>query len=35
MWLGEILGVDDEPLPEHESEPEPEIVPNTHPTVQP
>lgn len=35
MWLGEILGVNAEPLPEHETEPEPEIIPNTHPTVKP
>ena len=35
MWLGENLGVNAEPLPEHETEPEPEIIPNTHPTVKP
>lgn len=35
MWMGEILGVHAEPLPEHDSEPEEEIVPNTQPTVKP
>jgi aromatic ring-cleaving dioxygenase len=34
MWLGEILDVNSEPLPDH-AEAEPEIVPNTHPTVEP
>jgi DOPA 4,5-dioxygenase len=35
MWLGEILGVNAGPLPERETEPEPDIVPNTNPTVKP
>ncbi len=35
MWLGERLDIDATPLPGHETEPEPEIVPNTHPMVQP
>ena len=34
LWLGEILDINEGPLPEHE-DPEPEIVPNTHPTVTP
>jgi aromatic ring-cleaving dioxygenase len=34
MWLGEILGVNAAPLPEH-GDSEPEIVPNTNPTVKP
>jgi aromatic ring-cleaving dioxygenase len=34
MWLGEKLDIDPEPLPERE-DPVPEIVPNTHPTVEP
>lgn len=35
MWLGEILGINVEPLPEQQTEPEPEIVPNTQPTMKP
>lgn len=35
MWLGENLGVHAEPLPEHDDEPEGEIIPNTNPTVKP
>lgn len=35
MWMGENLGVHAEPLPEHDDKPEPEIVPNTNPTVTP
>lgn len=35
MWMGENLGVRAEPLPEHDAEPEAEIIPNTHPTVTP
>jgi DOPA 4,5-dioxygenase len=34
LWLGEILDINAAPLPEH-GEPEPKIVPNTQPTVQP
>jgi aromatic ring-cleaving dioxygenase len=34
IWMGEILGIDAAPLPDHQ-EPEAEIVPNTHPTVKP
>ena len=34
MWLGEILAINAEPLPE-KAEPEPAIVPNTHPTIEP
>lgn len=35
MWLGEILDINAAPLPDREAEPEPEIVPNTQPTVTP
>jgi len=35
MWPGEILEINATSLPERETEPEPEIVPNTHPTVKP
>lgn len=35
MWMGEILGVHGEPLPEHDDEPEADIIPNTQPTVKP
>jgi aromatic ring-cleaving dioxygenase len=35
MWLGEILDFDAEALPERETEPAGEIVPNTQPTVKP
>jgi aromatic ring-cleaving dioxygenase len=35
MWLGEMLDVNAAPLPERETEPEPEILPNTNPTVTP
>ncbi len=35
IWLGEILDVDATALPDYETEPEPEIVPNTHPTMEP
>lgn len=35
MWLGEILDINAAPLSEHDTEPEPAIVPNTQPTVQP
>jgi aromatic ring-cleaving dioxygenase len=35
MRLGEIVGVNAATLPEHETDPEPEIIPNTHPTVAP
>ena len=35
MWLGEILDINSEPLPELATEPESEIIPNTHPTVKP
>jgi DOPA 4,5-dioxygenase len=36
MWLGENLGINDGPfLVESQSEPEPNIIPNTRPTVQP
>jgi aromatic ring-cleaving dioxygenase len=35
MWLGEILSIDSESLPEQETKPEPEIVPNTQPTTSP
>lgn len=35
MWLGEILEIDARPLPEHGSEPESEIVPNTRPATTP
>ncbi len=35
MWLGEILAINAGPLPEHESEHAPEIIPNTNPTIQP
>jgi aromatic ring-cleaving dioxygenase len=35
MWLGEILDINSAPLPEHAVEPEPEITPNTSPTVNP
>lgn len=34
MWLGEILDIHTGPLSDHEG-PEPEIVPNTNPTVMP
>lgn len=34
LWLGEILVINAEPLPDHE-EAEPGIIPNTQPTVQP
>jgi DOPA 4,5-dioxygenase len=34
MWMGEILDINAAPLVDHEG-PEPEIVPNTHPTVKP
>jgi aromatic ring-cleaving dioxygenase len=34
MWLGEILGVNATSLPD-KADPEPEIVPNTQPTVKP
>ncbi|NKK70012.1 aromatic ring-cleaving dioxygenase [Rhizobium leguminosarum bv. viciae] len=34
MWLGEILDVHSGPLPDHE-EREPDLVPNTQPTVNP
>jgi aromatic ring-cleaving dioxygenase len=35
MWLGEVLDINAGHLAEHETEPEPEIIPNTQPTVQP
>jgi aromatic ring-cleaving dioxygenase len=35
MWLGEILDIKAGHLSEYETDPEPEIVPNTHPTVMP
>lgn len=36
MWLGENLGINDGPfLVEFQSGPEPEIIPNTRPTLQP
>jgi aromatic ring-cleaving dioxygenase len=35
MWLGEILDIKAGHLGEYETEPEPEIIPNTHPTVKP
>lgn len=35
IWMGRIVGIHSEPLPEHDSEPDAEIVPNTHPTVKP
>ena len=35
MWLGERLNINDEPLPEEHTEHEDEIVPNTHPTMDP
>lgn len=35
MWLGEILDINAAPLSEHDTEPEPEIIPNTQPTVTP
>jgi aromatic ring-cleaving dioxygenase len=35
MWLGEVLDIDAASLPERETEPEPEVAPNTHPTVTP
>lgn len=34
LWLGEILGIDPAPLPDHVG-PESAIVPNTHPTLPP
>ncbi|MGY8707448.1 DOPA 4,5-dioxygenase family protein [Bradyrhizobium sp. 18BD] len=34
MWLGEILAINAEPLPE-QAEPETGIVPNTEPTITP
>lgn len=34
MWLGDILGVNATSLPD-QADPEPEIVPNTQPTVKP
>ena len=35
MWLGEILDINAGPLGDYASEPESEIVPNTHPTETP
>ena len=35
MWLGEMLEINSAPLPEHATEPEPELTPNTNPTVNP
>jgi DOPA 4,5-dioxygenase len=34
MWLGEILAINAARLPD-QAEPEPEIAPNTHPTLEP
>jgi DOPA 4,5-dioxygenase len=35
LWLGEILGVNAASLSDQDEGPEPEIVPNTHPSVAP
>ena len=35
MWLGEILEINAASLPEVDPEPEPDIVPNTDPTINP
>ena len=35
IWLGEILDIDATPLSDDDDVPEPEIVPNTQPTVKP
>ncbi len=35
LWLGEILDINAAPLSEDRTDPEPELIPNTHPTVTP
>lgn len=35
LWLGEILDINAAPLPERSTQAEPELVPNTQPTVTP
>lgn len=35
MWLGEILDINADPLPERSTEAEPELLPNTQPTMAP
>jgi DOPA 4,5-dioxygenase len=35
VWLGEILEIDAGPLPDNAAEAEPDVVPNTDPTVDP